>query len=130
MPAEGKGIQLKVIAVELSSHGSHSYPRQLLLRTVSRVGGEVGVTTRPPPFGVTHALGPLWAVWLLQLAGPPEGGASVAARPSISRRGQGQSLMGSRLPSSILWSDASLIPSSHPPWACPPCQGHKTSEAP
>lgn len=83
-----------------------------------------------PPFRVTHALGPLWDVWLLQLAGPPEGGARVAARPSISRRGQEQSLMGSRLPSSILWSDALLIPSSHPHWACPPCQGHKTSAAP
>lgn len=130
MPTEGKGIHRKATAVELSHQGSHSCPRQLLLRTVSCVGGGVGVTMWPPPFRVTHALGSLWDVWLLQLAGPPEGGARVAARPSISRRGQEQSLMGSRLPSSILWSDASLIPSSHPHWACPPCQGHKTSAAP
>lgn len=37
-----------------------------------------------PPLRVTQAPGALEAVWLPQLAGPPEGGARVVARPSIS----------------------------------------------
>lgn len=101
----GKGIHLSLQHFTIPAQCSHPYPRQLLLRTL---GGGVGVATQPPPLRVTQALGTLWAVWLPQLAGPQR--VEQELLPGHPFLGEAKdSLMGSRPPSSISWSDALLI---------------------
>ena len=66
------------------------------------------MATQPPPLRVTQAPGTLWAVWLPQLAGPQR--VEQELLPGHPFLGEAKdSLMGSRPPSSILWSDALLI---------------------